>query len=116
LNRTSWTVCLAVLLAGCGSGGSLRADSRPGLSSLSRGDLPDGSGQVLWYRNRHTYPVRIVSVSLLDCVNLRGGCVRDMPHDALVYPGQTYEVMTVYAADPSQPFSFRWTVGSRRVQ
>ena len=94
MNRMSWTLCLA----------------------LSRGDLPDGSGQVLWFRNTHTYPVRLLAVSLWDCVNLRGGCIRDMPADALVFPGQTYEVMTVYAADPSEPFSFRWNVRSQRVR
>lgn len=69
--------------------------------------LRDRAGFELFVRNNLDEPIRLTSITLYDCENVRNGCTQWDP-ELTLDPGQ---VRRVYVAEPAlrnQAFNYRW--------
>ena len=78
----------------------------------ARGDLP---AHLVWVENRSTVPVKVYSVTLRSCENVRQPC-EPRPVDISLAAGQRRMVMRVEPRSPNQGFSFRYSFAWRPAE
>ena len=98
----------AVLVLGitgaCASAGSVvPATAQTITSGLALGDLPESAGDV-WMDNRSSGPIRVISVTLHDCINVQPTCNARIALDVKVNPGTRAIVYHVLRKVPYEPY------------
>lgn len=102
----------ALALAGCVqsravAGGPRAADGGP--VTTWTWDAPRGEDRRIMMRNDSGAPVRIATLQLGSCVNVREACDSPLPIDVVLRPGETREVFRVRPERLTRPFSYRYT-------
>lgn len=78
-------------------------------------DLRDRRGKELFVRNNTDEPMRITSITLYDCQNVKWGCYQWDPEIVLA-PGQTKRVKVVEPDSDNFSMSFNWRYGTGGVR
>lgn len=71
-------------------------------------DLGSGQGHAILFRNNRRDPVRITSITLLQCQNTSPSC-RTIDPRITVDPGQTREAITIRPQNRNEAFAFTYT-------
>ena len=69
-------------------------------------------GQLIFVENRSSVPVKVYSVSLRDCQNVKGQCSVH-PLNMQLDAGQRSTILRVEPADPTRSFGFHFSFGWR---
>lgn len=70
-------------------------------------ELTTERGKRLLFRNDMTEPLKLWSVTLVDCLNITVRC-GEHPLELVLEPGESREVLRVLAMDRTKPYHFEW--------
>ncbi|MEQ9569454.1 MAG: hypothetical protein RLN75_04635 [Longimicrobiales bacterium] len=116
----SWNLALAVsslALTACTAGQvTMGPPPRPGEPTTAFTEpLRDRPGFELYVRNDLDEAIRLTSITLYECDNVRNGCTQWDPEITLD-PGEVRRVYTVEPALRNRGFSYRWRYTFDRLE